>query len=480
MRKIHKYKLALAWLDFFTVFWACILSNTFYHVVKSASKSHPVMSWYVLIFFLISSIIFVLIFQYHNLYKINIVMAGMAHTVNLTKSIFFGVISMITLSVFLKFPLGFESRVFLLLFTFNAFVLLLFFRVFVFRWIYSVFAQNKFIEKSIIIIGAGKAGSLLATRLLVEKELGIRVIGFLDDNISKGKKILNDLEVLGSVKEIASIAENHKIHEVIIAIDNIEFGRLLELIDLCNSQRLIVKTSSELFGIINEKVNLEKYNGIPIVDASPIADNSFFMLYKRMFDIILTTVGIICLLPFIVPIIILIRISSRGPVFYNQTRIGKNGAPFKFFKFRSMTVQGEEDEERKKEMIDFIKNSDKQKKTNSKIVNENRVTAIGNFLRKTSLDELPQLINVLKGEMSLVGPRPCLPYEYENYDEWQKRRVLVIPGCTGLWQVSGRSEVSFVDSVVLDIYYINKMSPWLDLQIILKTIPVMLFAKGGK
>ena len=144
-----------------------------------------------------------------------------------------------------------------------------------------------------------------------------------------------------------------------------------------------------------------------------------------------------------------------------------------------MTIDENGEEERKKQMIEFIKNSGINN-GDTKIINEKRVTWIGKIIRKLSLDELPQLINVIKGEMSLVGPRPSLPYEFENYDTWQKRRVNVLPGCTGVWQVWGRSTVSFRDSVVLDLYYVNNMSPWLDIQLILKTVPVMLFSKGGK
>ncbi len=144
-----------------------------------------------------------------------------------------------------------------------------------------------------------------------------------------------------------------------------------------------------------------------------------------------------------------------------------------------MTIDEKGEEERKLQMINFIKNGDAEG-GDTKIVNTNRVTWIGKIIRKLSLDELPQLINVIKGDMSLVGPRPSLPYEFDNYDTWQKRRVNVLPGCTGVWQVWGRSSVSFKDSVVLDLYYVNNMSPWLDIQLILKTIPVMLFSRGGK
>jgi undecaprenyl-phosphate galactose phosphotransferase len=137
------------------------------------------------------------------------------------------------------------------------------------------------------------------------------------------------------------------------------------------------------------------------------------------------------------------------------------------------------DVERKEKMLSFMKDNNANG-NGTKIISDSRITSIGRLLRKTSLDEIPQLFNVIKGDMSIVGPRPCLPYEYENYDNWQRRRLNVTPGCTGVWQVTGRSSVSFKDSVILDLYYINTMSPWLDLQLTIKTIPVMLFGKGGK
>ena len=184
--------------------------------------------------------------------------------------------------------------------------------------------------------------------------------------------------------------------------------------------------------------------------------------------------------PFMVFIAGMVKFSSPGPIFFKQKRVGKDGVEFDFFKFRSMKQIKGEDEDRKKMMIEFMKNGADKGASDTKVINESRVTWIGNIIRKTSLDELPQLFNVIKGDMSLVGPRPCLPYEFENYDEWQKRRVSVIPGCTGVWQVWGRSIVTFQESVVLDLYYINNMSPWLDIQLIFQTVPVMLFSRGAK
>jgi lipopolysaccharide/colanic/teichoic acid biosynthesis glycosyltransferase len=179
-------------------------------------------------------------------------------------------------------------------------------------------------------------------------------------------------------------------------------------------------------------------------------------------------------------------------VFFKQVRIGKDGKPFNFYKFRTMYVNNDDSIHREftKKLIAESKNGHGELSKTlinesgelqqvKKIVNDPRITPIGRFLRKTSLDELPQLFNVLKGDMSLVGPRPCLPYEWEEYEAWHKRRLSVTPGCTGLWQVSGRSAVGFNDMVILDLYYIENMSPLMDLKIIFKTFPVMLLAKGG-
>jgi lipopolysaccharide/colanic/teichoic acid biosynthesis glycosyltransferase len=167
-------------------------------------------------------------------------------------------------------------------------------------------------------------------------------------------------------------------------------------------------------------------------------------------------------------------------VIFKQKRIGLKGKEFYFLKFRTMRGKEEEDVERKKKMIEFIKNDNNANNCNfNKVININRITKVGEFLRKYSIDELPQLFNVILGDMSLVGPRPCLPYEYENYEEWQKKRFDVLPGCTGVWQVYGRGKVNFNDSIILDLFYVNNMTPWLDTILILKTLPVMITGKGG-
>jgi lipopolysaccharide/colanic/teichoic acid biosynthesis glycosyltransferase len=202
---------------------------------------------------------------------------------------------------------------------------------------------------------------------------------------------------------------------------------------------------------------------------------------KRLFDILTASLGFIFLAPLFIVIIISIRITSRGPAIFKQMRIGKDGKLFKLYKFRAMKVANEEDEIRKRNMIKFMKEQGNNNDIiNNKVINNNRVTQVGRFLRKTSLDELPQLYNVIKGDMSMVGPRPCLIYEFENYEQWHKKRLTVLPGCTGFWQIWGRGKVSFTESVIMDIYYANNLSLITDIKLILKTIPLMLFGIGGK
>ena len=203
---------------------------------------------------------------------------------------------------------------------------------------------------------------------------------------------------------------------------------------------------------------------------------------KRAFDILFTMMIAVLGLPFYLLIAALIKLTSEGPVLFVQERVGQDGRTFRFFKFRTMLVDNS-DHQHRSFAEDFIKgrlmNEGEEGSRVFKLQNDPRVTSIGRFLRKTSLDELPQFINVLRGEMTLVGPRPPLAYELAHYKEWHRGRLAVKPGLTGLWQVSGRSTVPFDEMVMLDLYYIENWSLALDLKIIARTVPVMLFGLGG-
>ncbi len=205
---------------------------------------------------------------------------------------------------------------------------------------------------------------------------------------------------------------------------------------------------------------------------------------KRLLDVTASLFVLVVGFPFFLAVALLIKLTSKGPVFYDQVRVGEHGEVFTLYKFRTMRPDND-DSIHREFARSFIQgrmsNSSLDEKAPSvyKLTNDPRVTAVGNFLRKTSLDELPQFINILRGEMTIVGPRPPLQYELEHYEDWHKLRLEVKPGLTGLWQVSGRSSVTFNEMVKLDLYYIEHWSLLLDLKIMLRTIPVMLFGSGG-
>jgi len=212
--------------------------------------------------------------------------------------------------------------------------------------------------------------------------------------------------------------------------------------------------------------------------------SSVGLFFKRVIDVVFSTFVIVFGLPFYMMIAALIKLNSSGPVLFVQDRIGQGGKKFKFYKFRTMNINNN-DEVHRNFTENFIKGrvmengSAQSDRVVFKLAEDPRVTPVGRFLRKTSLDELPQLINVFRGEMSLVGPRPPIDYEIEHYQEWHKKRLLAKPGLTGLWQVSGRSTVPFDEMVMLDLYYYENWSLLLDLKIILRTVPVMLMGSGG-
>lgn len=316
--------------------------------------------------------------------------------------------------------------------------------------------------KNIVIIGQGKPGRNIAGKIIHENGTGLKLIGIISDESNYEK-------------ELKMIMPKAEINEILISPDTNNYNDIFNIIDNCAKYNTNIKLCSELFKIIPQKIQSETYYGIPVIDVTSPKRSKHYDKLKRIVDVLIAVTATIILSPLIITISAIIKLTSKGPVIYSQKRVGLNGRLFSFYKFRSMYANNGEDEKRKTMMLDFMKN-DKA----CKIIDEGRVTPIGRFIRKTSLDELPQLYNVIRGDMSIVGPRPCLWYEYENYADWQKRRVNEVPGCTGVWQVSGRSSVSFNDSIVLDLYYLMKMSPMYDIKLILKTIPVMLLSRGGK
>jgi exopolysaccharide biosynthesis polyprenyl glycosylphosphotransferase len=424
-----------------------------------------------------------MVFQYMGLYRVNVFVTVADQIFRILKSLFFALLGLALLAFFIRTEWIVDSRLALMYFAGVSIILLIGGRVIVFRNVYLWLSRRRVFHRNALIVGAGENGKNLAINLFLNDQLGLNLVGFLDDELSLGKVVFNRAKVLGRIAELREIVKVFEVQEIVVCLENVDHTRLINALEVATATEAIVKISSPLYDVVPSRLFIEKYGNLPVVGISHFSPSPILEVYKRVFDSVVAAVGLLFLAPIFATIAVAIRMDSRGPIFFSQTRIGKNGRPFLFYKFRSMQIGSDQDKDREKTVVQFIQTKAKTKpsqKSSTKIVNESRVTEVGRFLRKTSLDELPQLFNVLKGDMSLVGPRPCLPYEWDHYEDWHKRRLSVMPGCTGMWQVAGRSVVGFEDMVVLDLYYIQNASVLLDFGLLLKTLPVMLFGSGAK
>lgn len=285
---------------------------------------------------------------------------------------------------------------------------------------------------------------------------------------------------LGRIQDLEAVLGEHFFQEVIITDEAINKSELIRLLDFFTTRCINVWFLPKLMPIIGIKLNIDDLCGMPMIRLSSMRHQVLLRKAKYAFDAVAALVGFLLLLPVFSAFALAIKLGSPGPVLYRAQAVGKDGRFFSMLKFRSM-ITGASKEIHKEFVTKMIKGEIAQDGSGKtlKIVDDPRVTSIGRLLRKTSLDELPQLINVIRGEMSLVGPRPCLPYEYEIYKDWHKKRTAVRPGITGLWQVVGRSEVDFEDMILLDLYYIYNYSLELDFSILFETIFVVLKKKGA-
>jgi exopolysaccharide biosynthesis polyprenyl glycosylphosphotransferase len=227
-----------------------------------------------------------------------------------------------------------------------------------------------------------------------------------------------------------------------------------------------------MYMILTSGTGIEEVAATPVISMKRGGIRGWDRVLKDMEDYVLSAVGLLLLSPLFLLVAVLIKLDSKGPVFYRQERVGKNGKRFMIYKFRSMVADAERVQA---ELLD----RNEAEGPIFKMRHDPRITRVGAVIRKTSIDELPQLINVVLGHMSLVGPRPPIPKEVAQYEEWQKERLSTTPGITGLWQISGRSDLTFEEMVKWDIYYIHNWSLWLDIKILLKTVPVVLFGRGA-
>jgi len=324
----------------------------------------------------------------------------------------------------------------------------------------------------VIIVGAGEVGRTVMRTIVARPELGYRVIGFVDDNPQKGHTDIGPFKALGPLENLSVAIEQEHADEVIVTLPWMYHRKIMGIVRECERRRVRACIVPDLFQMSLSQVDVENLGGVPLIGVREVSISRGALLIKRAIDVVGAVLGLILGAPLLALIALAIRLDSPGPVLFRQTRMGTGGQVFEMYKFRSMHEGAEEAREALADLNEI-------EGPIFKIRDDPRLTRVGRFLRHTSLDELPQLINVLRGEMSLVGPRPPLPSEVERYQEWHKKRLEAPPGMTGLWQVSGRSRLSFDEMVLLDIYYIENWSPWLDFKILVRTVPKVLFGEGA-
>jgi exopolysaccharide biosynthesis polyprenyl glycosylphosphotransferase len=323
-----------------------------------------------------------------------------------------------------------------------------------------------------LILGAGEIGQGLANKIFTEKETGYKAVAFLDDDRDKIDKVFYGVPVMGPIISTKNMIKELNIDEVILATGKLHQQKVLEIITECEGQGVEFKLVPGILELIASRISTDEIGGIPLLSIKEIKLQGVNAAIKRSSDVIISLSALLILSPLMLIVACAIKLGSKGPVFFSQRRVGKDGRTFDLFKFRSMVESAEA-------MFTKVVADKGGDIIRFKAKDDPRVTGIGRIIRKFSIDELPQLFNVFSGDMSLVGPRPPVPIEVEKYSSWHKKRLRVRPGLTGLWQVSGRSELPFEDMVRLDIYYIENWSLWMDFRIMLRTIPTVIFGSGA-
>ncbi|MGA2775279.1 MAG: sugar transferase [Candidatus Omnitrophota bacterium] len=371
------------------------------------------------------------------------------------------------------FKLDYISRAFIafvfifsaILITFEKIILILFTRY---------IRKKGYNFRCVLIVGTGERAQYFIDLIREHAEWGLKIVGLIDEDIDKIGKVICGCEVIGSFKNMPDIIHNNIIDEVVFVVPRSWLNKIEEIMHFCETEGLKVSVAVDYFKLKLSQGKQEELGGFPLLTFESTSDKLWQLLFKRLLDLIFCIVALVLLIPVFIIVSIIIKVTSEGPVFFRQERCGLNGRKFTLYKFRTMIRDAED-------KLDSLMEHNEMKGPVFKIENDPRLTKVGKFLRKSSIDELPQLWNVLMGDMSVVGPRPPIPAEVKKYDNWQRRRLSMRPGITCFWQINGRNKiVDFNEWMRLDLEYIDNWSLWLDFKILFKTVPVVLFGIGAK
>ncbi|MFH1210099.1 MAG: sugar transferase [archaeon] len=426
-------------IAFLLAYWLRINSGYFKEGIISIN------TYYNLIIF--ANFVLLLTFYYSNLYKDKKTLFNANEFYSLISALFLTLL--IVLGATFLYKLEIVSRL-VLAFTFLFTLIFITIERAFLRYLFNRLKNSK---SNVIIIGKNEKGNMLFKKIVENNSLNYNFMGFVD----------NKEGVLGKIKDLKKIIENYKVDTVFVALKGNDLNNIInELMGLGVNLKFI----PEFVDILTEPLDFDEFSDIPLAIIETRLSKKYYLKLKRLIDIIFSLFLIIILYPFFILISIILMFT--GPVIIKQTRLGFNEKQFSFYKFRTMKKGSSKLKGELKSETEGL----------FKLKEDPRITKFGKVLRRTCLDELPQLFNVLKGDMSLVGPRPHLYVEMKNLKGWEKERFLVRPGMTGLWQVSGRHELNFNKTLLLDLYYVRKMSFLFDLKIIIKTIPAIIFSKG--
>jgi exopolysaccharide biosynthesis polyprenyl glycosylphosphotransferase len=340
------------------------------------------------------------------------------------------------------------------------------------RFVQHMRAQGRFLT-SVLVVGANEEAQAIAAQLQENPRTGVWIAGFADDQLSQGSQVLPGTAVLGPIDSVAGLVRQHGIQEIVIASTALSRQQLLDLFQTFGADEdITIRMSSGLYEIMTTGVEVQEIGNVPLLSISKVRLTGGESFLKRVLDLLVSSVMLLVFAPLMLVIAAAVKFDSPGPVLYRRRVIGVGGKMFCALKFRTMYTDADVRLARDAELR-------REFEENYKLKDDPRITRTGRLLRRISLDELPQLWNVLRGQMSLVGPRMITSEERARYGKWRMNLTTVKPGITGLWQVSGRSDLSYEERVRLDMHYIRNYSLWLDLHLLYQTIPVVLNGHGA-